>query len=50
MLFFSLLTNFAIAETPEFSNSQLVNFVQQARDYFEKGKGCPPEFDFDDRQ
>lgn len=29
--------------------SDLIELVQQARNYFKSGKGCMPEFDFDDR-
>lgn len=39
----------AFAEAPRFERSDLIGFVQQARNYFKNGKGCPPEFDFDDR-
>jgi hypothetical protein len=38
-----------LAEGPVFEQSELIGFVQQARNYFENGSGCPPEYDFDDR-
>lgn len=53
--FFILMANSLIfssatlAKAPEFEHSELVVFVQQAKNYFLEGTGCALEFSFDDR-